>query len=159
MKNTASTFTNTLLLHIHLSDLFCPNIPENMKKINIHTPDTETIQYVLEGQQKYPNNIKAQNKEEKAHTDKIWKSQTKESVVSLRLAKMQYKVLSLTLQARNLMPSKITTLQKYFINLGVFVFVLFLFKFVCVLGGEKSTRIILVFSYELLQSKGKESMR
>ena len=79
--------------------------------------------------------------------------------MSLRLAKMQYKVLSLTLQARNLMPSKITTLQKYFINLGVFVFVLFLFKFVYVLGGEKSTRIILVFSYELLQSKGKESMR
>ena len=81
--------------------------------------------------------------------------------MSLRLAKMQYKVLSLTLQARNLMPSKITTLQKYFINLGVFVFVLFLFLFkcVCVLGGEKSTRIILVFLYELLQSKGKENMR
>ena len=79
--------------------------------------------------------------------------------MSLRLAKMQYKVLSLTFQARNLMLSKITTFQKYFINLGMFVFVLLLLKCVCVLGGEKSTRIILVFSYELLQSKGKENMR
>ena len=62
--------------------------------------------------------------------------------MSLRLAKMQYKVLSLTFQARNLMLSKITTFQKYFINLGMFVFVLLLLKCVCVLGGEKSTRII-----------------
>ena len=36
-----------------------------MKKISIHSAVAERIQYVVEGQQKYPNNIKAQNKEKK----------------------------------------------------------------------------------------------
>ena len=49
-----------------------------MKKLSIHAPVSETIQYVVEGQQKYPNNKKAQNKEEKADIDQIWQSQTKE---------------------------------------------------------------------------------
>ena len=61
-----------------------------MKKLSIHDPVTETIQYVVEGQQKYPNNIKAQNKEEKTDIDPIWQLQSKESVVSLRQVEMQY---------------------------------------------------------------------
>ena len=71
-----------------------------MKKRNIHSPVPETIQYMVEGQQKYPNNINAQKKEEKTDADQIWQEQTKESVVSLRLARMQEKALSLMLQAQ-----------------------------------------------------------
>ena len=74
-----------------------------MKKLNIHFPVPETIQYMVEGQQKYPNNINAQKKEEKTDTDQIRQAQTKESVVSLRLAKMQQEALSIMLKARNLM--------------------------------------------------------
>ena len=74
-----------------------------MKKRNIHSPVPETIQYMVEGQQKYPNNINAQKKEEKTDTAQIWQAQTKESVVSLRLAKMQEEALRLMLQVRNLM--------------------------------------------------------
>ena len=59
-----------------------------MKKGNINFPVPETIKYMVEGQQKYLNNISAQKKEEKTDTDQIWQAQTKESVVSLRLAKM-----------------------------------------------------------------------
>ena len=70
-----------------------------MKKISIHSPVTEKIQYVLEGQQKHPNNIKAQNKEQKTDIEQIWQSQIKESVVSLGQVEMQYKVISLMLQA------------------------------------------------------------
>ena len=66
-------------------------------------PVTETIQYVAKGQQKYPNNINAQNKEEKTDTDQIQHTQTRESVVSLRPAKMQDEVLGLMPQAQNLM--------------------------------------------------------
>ena len=74
-----------------------------MKKVSIHSQVTETILYVVEGQQKYPNIIKAQNKEEKTDIDHIWHSQTKESVVSLRQVEMQYEILSLMLQAQNMM--------------------------------------------------------
>ena len=55
---------------------------------------------MVEGQQKDPD-INAQKKEEKADTDQIWQAQTKESVVSLRLAKMQEEALYLILKARN----------------------------------------------------------
>ena len=61
------------------------------------------------------------------------RTQTRESVVSLRLAKMQEEVLRLILQDRNVMLS--------------------------VLRGERSIGIILVFPYELLVSKGKGKMR
>ena len=44
---------------------------------------------MVEGQQKYPNNINSQKKEEKTDTDEVWQAQAKENVVSLRLAKMQ----------------------------------------------------------------------
>ena len=37
-----------------------------MKK-SIHSPVAEKIQYVAEEQEKYPNNIKAQNKEKKTY--------------------------------------------------------------------------------------------
>ena len=40
-----------------------------MKKQKIHSPVTETMYYVAAGQQKYLNNINAQNKEEKTDTD------------------------------------------------------------------------------------------
>ena len=63
-----------------------------MKKLSIHAPVAETIQYAVEGLQKYPNYIKAQNKEEKTDIDQIWQSQTKESVVSLREVEMQYEL-------------------------------------------------------------------
>ena len=72
-----------------------------MKKRNIHFSVPETIQYMVEGQQKYPNNINTQKKREKTDTDQIWQVQTKESVVSLRLAKMQEEALNLILKARN----------------------------------------------------------
>ena len=49
-----------------------------MKKLSIHAPVTETIQYVVEGQQKYPNNMRAQNEEEKTDIDQI--RQTKHRV-------------------------------------------------------------------------------
>ena len=49
-----------------------------MKKLSIHFPVTETIQYVVEGQQKYPNNMRAQNEEEKTDIDQI--RQTKHRV-------------------------------------------------------------------------------
>ena len=42
---------------------------------------------------------------------------------------------------------------KYFIKLRVVV------CFLCVLGGERSTGIFLVFPYEVLQSKGKGKMQ
>ena len=83
-----------------------------MKKRNIHFPAPETIYYMKEGQQKYPNNINAQKKEEKTDTDQIWQAQTKESVVSLRLAKMQDEALSLMLQSRNLMLPNVGYLQQ-----------------------------------------------
>ena len=96
-----------------------------MKKLSIHAPVTETIQYVVEGQQKYPNNKKAQNKEEKADIDQIWQSQAKESVVSLRQVEMQYKVLSLMLQARNMVLLNVGYLKQY-------VFLLLInYKFYC----------------------------
>ena len=82
-----------------------------MKKRNIHFPVPETIKYMVEGQQKYLNNINAQKKEEKTDTDQIWQAQTKESVVSLRLAKMQEEALSLMLNARNLMLPKVEYLK------------------------------------------------
>ena len=72
-----------------------------MKKRNIHFSVPETIQHMVEGQQKYPNNINTQKKREKTDTDQIWQVQTKESVVSLRLAKMQEEALNLILKARN----------------------------------------------------------
>ena len=43
--------------------------------------------------------MNAQKKEEKSDTDQIWQAQTKESVVSLKLARMQEEALSLMLQA------------------------------------------------------------
>ena len=45
----------------------------------MRSPVPETIQYMVEGQQKYPNNINAQKKEEKTDADQIWQGQTKES--------------------------------------------------------------------------------
>ena len=78
----------------------------------MHSPVPETIQYMVEGQQKYPNNINAQKKEEKTDTAQIWQAQTKESVVSLRLAKMQDEALSLMLQSQNLM---LPNVNKFFI--------------------------------------------
>ena len=84
-----------------------------MKKLNIHSPVTETVQYVVAGQKKYANNISAQNKEEKADTDYIQHTETRESVVSLRLAKVQDEVLSLMLQARTLMLPKVGYLKQY----------------------------------------------
>ena len=84
-----------------------------MKKRNIHSPVPETIQYMVEGQQKYPNNINAQKKEEKTDTDQIWQAQTKESVVSLRLAKMQEEALSLMLKAQNVMLPNVGYLKEY----------------------------------------------
>ena len=83
-----------------------------MKKRNIYSPVPETIQYMMEGQQKYPNKINAQKKEEKTDTAQIWQAQTKESVVSLRLAKMQDEALSLMLQSRNLMLPNVGYLQQ-----------------------------------------------
>ena len=65
----------------------------------MHSPVPETIQYMVEGQEKYPNNINAQKKEAKTDTAQIWQAQTKESVVSLRLAKMQDEALILMLQS------------------------------------------------------------
>ena len=65
----------------------------------MHSPVPETIQYMVEGQEKYPNNINAQKKKAKTDTAQIWQAQTKESVVSLRLAKMQDEVLILMLQS------------------------------------------------------------
>ena len=84
-----------------------------MKKLSIHAPVAETIQYAVEGLQKYPNYIKAQNKEEKTDIDQIWQSQTKESVVSLRQVEMQYEVLSLMLQARNMVILNVGYLNQY----------------------------------------------
>ena len=81
-----------------------------MKKRNIYSPVPKTM---VEGQQKYPNNINAQKKEEKTDTDQIWQAQTKESVVSLRLAKMQEEALSLMLKARNLMLPNVDYLKQY----------------------------------------------
>ena len=80
-----------------------------MKKRNIYSPVPKTM---VEGQQKYPNNINAQKKEEKTDTAQIWQAQTKESVVSLRLAKMQDEALSLMLQSRNLMLPNVGYLQQ-----------------------------------------------
>ena len=68
-----------------------------MKKRNIHSAVPETIQYMVEGHQKYPNNINAQKKEEKTDIAQIWQAQTKESAVSLSLSKMQDEALSLML--------------------------------------------------------------
>ena len=70
-----------------------------MKKRNIHSQVPETIQYMVEGQQKYPNNINASKKEEKIDTDQIWKAQTKEGVVSLRLVKIQEEAFNPTFDA------------------------------------------------------------
>ena len=53
---------------------------------------------MVEGQQKYPNNINAQKKEEKTDADQLWQAQTKETVVSLSLARMQEEPLSLMLK-------------------------------------------------------------
>ena len=87
-----------------------------MKKLSIHAPVTETIQYVAEGHEKNPNNIKAQNKEDKTDIDQIWQSQNKESVVSLRQVEMQYDVLSLIIQGRNMVLLNVGYLkQKVFI--------------------------------------------
>ena len=85
-----------------------------MKKWNIHSPVTETIQYVVAGQQKNLDNINAQSKEEKTDTDQIQHTQTKESVVSLRITKMQDEVISLMLQSRNLMLPNVGYLKQYF---------------------------------------------
>ena len=85
-----------------------------MKKWNIHSTVTETIQLVVVGQQKYPKNVNAQNKEEKTDIDQIQHTQTRESVVSLTLARMQDEVLSLMLQARNLMLLNVGYLKEYF---------------------------------------------
>ena len=79
----------------------------------MHSPVIEIIQYVVAGQQKYPNNINAQNKEEKTDTDQIQHTQTRESVVSLRPAKMQDEVLSLMLKARNFMLPNVGYLKQY----------------------------------------------
>ena len=84
-----------------------------MKKRHKHFPVPETIKYMVEGQQKYLNNINAQKKEENTDTYQIWQVQTKESVVSLRLAKMQEKALSLMLKAQNLMPLNVGYLKQY----------------------------------------------
>ena len=84
-----------------------------MKKQNIHFPVPETIKYMVEWQQKYLNNINAQKEEEKTDTDQIWQAQTKESVVSLRLAKIQEEALSLMLKARNLMLPNVGYLKQY----------------------------------------------
>ena len=54
MKNAASTFTITLASsftffifgntpRVKSENTFCPKIPENMKKRNIHSPVPETI--------------------------------------------------------------------------------------------------------------------
>ena len=84
-----------------------------MKKRNIHFSVPETIQYMVEGQQKYPDNINAQKKREKSDTDQIWQVQTKESVVSLRLAMMQEEALNLILKARNWMLPNVGYLKQY----------------------------------------------
>ena len=80
---------------------------------------------MLEGQQKYPSNIKALNKEQKTDIDQIWQSHIKESVVSLRQVEIQYEVLSLMLQARNMMLLNVGYLKQY-------VFLLLInYKFYC----------------------------
>ena len=86
-----------------------------MKKLNIHSPVTERIQYVVATQRKYPNNTNAQNKEEKTETDYIQHTQTRESVVSLMLGKMPDEVLSLMLQAPDLMLPYVGYLNQYFV--------------------------------------------
>ena len=113
-ENTASVFTIFLpssykfflflgipkVMHIHLRDLLCLKIPENIKKRkirNIHSPVPDTIQYRVEGQQKNSNNINVQKKEEKTDTAQTWQAHSKESVVILRLGKMQHEDLSLIL--------------------------------------------------------------
>ena len=68
---------------------------------------------MVEEQQKDPNNIDAQKKEEKTNTDSIWQAQTKESVMSLRLARIQEEALSLMLQARRLMLPNMGYLKQY----------------------------------------------
>ena len=79
----------------------------------MHSPGTEKIQYVVEGEQKCPSNKKAYKKEEKTVIDQIWQSQTKESAVSLRLAKIKYEVFSLMFQAQNLMLPNVGFLKKH----------------------------------------------
>ena len=152
-----------------------------MKKRNIHSPVPETIQYMVEGQQKYPNNINAQKKEEKTDTDQVWQAQTKESVESLSLARMQEEALSLMLQARNWMLPNAGYLKQYvffiayklnFIGIG-YRQNLCMFKnhhftkcflklgtVVCVcLCSERPIGIILTVLYGRLQSKGKGKMQ
>ena len=84
-----------------------------MKKQNIHSPVPETILYLAEGQQTYPNNINAQKKEDKTDIDQIWQAQTKNRVVSLRLAKKQEEALSLMLQSRKFMIPNVSYLKQY----------------------------------------------
>ena len=84
-----------------------------MKKQNIHSAVPETILYLAEGQQTYPNNINAQKKEDKTDIDQIWQAQTKNRVVSLRLAKKQEEALSLMLQSRKFMIPNVSYLKQY----------------------------------------------
>ena len=72
-----------------------PVLSQNLKTYEkkVYIPQLlKKIQYVVEGQQKYPNNIKVQNKEKKTNIDQIWQSQIKEIAVSLRQVEMQYEV-------------------------------------------------------------------
>ena len=78
----------------------------------MHIPVPETIQYMVKGQQKYPKNINPQKKE-KTDTDQIWQAQTKDSVVSLRLAKIQEDAFSLMFKAQNLMLLDVRYLMQY----------------------------------------------
>ena len=67
----------------------------------MHLPGTKTIQYVVGGQQNYPNNIKFKIKKI-TNENKILQLRTKETVVSFGLVKMQYEVLDLPLDASQL---------------------------------------------------------
>ena len=63
--------------------------------------DTKTISYLVEGKQKYPNNLKPQKKKA-TNIDGILQSQTKDGVLSLRPAKLQYGLMHFMIDARNL---------------------------------------------------------
>ena len=64
-------------------------------------PGSDAIQYLVEGQQKNLDNIKAKTKK-KTDIDEIWQSQTSGSVSNLRLTKMRYGVLKLNTFQRDL---------------------------------------------------------
>ena len=66
---------------------------------------------MVEGYQKYPNNINAEKKRKKLIQIRSGKHRLER--VSLRLAKMQEEALSLMLKARNLMLLNVDYLKQY----------------------------------------------